>query len=282
MIKGLAITPPILGRIAIGKVVEKNGKRLPEKDDAFTITTQVQQQGEWMLHPLHLQLQQSQGTQKLRSIPVKLLFNDPDLNLRADYSAFDKVTGRPLCVGNGESAKRLTAEGPQSVNCPGPQLCPFGQEARCKPYGRLNVQIEGQEDPLASFIFRTTGFNSIRTLAARLSYWNALSHGAAKYLPLALKLRAKSTTQSHRAPIYYVDLTLREGVDNQEALRQAGIQGKEHAEEDHALEAAARLGFSNGILEETEEEREAVLEEFFGGEDPSGQSAGRKSEKTAA
>lgn len=32
MIKGLAITPPAIGRISIGKVVEKNGKRLPEKD----------------------------------------------------------------------------------------------------------------------------------------------------------------------------------------------------------------------------------------------------------
>ena len=42
MIKGLAITPPILGRISIGKVVEKNGKRLPEKDDQFTITSQIQ------------------------------------------------------------------------------------------------------------------------------------------------------------------------------------------------------------------------------------------------
>src|SRR3546814_4953773 len=28
MIKGLAITPPVIGRISIGKVVEKNGKRL--------------------------------------------------------------------------------------------------------------------------------------------------------------------------------------------------------------------------------------------------------------
>lgn len=35
MLKGLAITPPVLGRISIGKVVEKNGKRLPEKDDQF-------------------------------------------------------------------------------------------------------------------------------------------------------------------------------------------------------------------------------------------------------
>ena len=39
MLKGLSITPPILGRISIGKVVERNGKRLPEKDDAFTITS---------------------------------------------------------------------------------------------------------------------------------------------------------------------------------------------------------------------------------------------------
>jgi len=39
MIKGLAITPPVVGRISIGKVVERNGKRLPEKDDQFTITS---------------------------------------------------------------------------------------------------------------------------------------------------------------------------------------------------------------------------------------------------
>jgi hypothetical protein len=39
MMKGLAITPPILGRISIGKMVEKNGKRVPEKDDQFTLTS---------------------------------------------------------------------------------------------------------------------------------------------------------------------------------------------------------------------------------------------------
>lgn len=32
MIKGLAITPPVIGRISIGKVVEKDGKRLPQKE----------------------------------------------------------------------------------------------------------------------------------------------------------------------------------------------------------------------------------------------------------
>ena len=46
MLKGLSITPPVVGRISIGRIVEKYGKRLPEKDDAFTLTTQVQQRGE--------------------------------------------------------------------------------------------------------------------------------------------------------------------------------------------------------------------------------------------
>ena len=59
MIKGLAIPPPVLGRISIGKVVEKNGKRLLEKDDQFTITTQVQIRDGWLLHPVDEQLRQA-------------------------------------------------------------------------------------------------------------------------------------------------------------------------------------------------------------------------------
>lgn len=50
------ITPPILGRISIGKVIEKNGKRLPEKDDQFTITSQIQSKEGWVKHPLDEQL----------------------------------------------------------------------------------------------------------------------------------------------------------------------------------------------------------------------------------
>ena len=52
MIKGLMMTPPVVGRISIGRVVERNGKRLPQKDDEFTITTQVQSRRGWVLHPM--------------------------------------------------------------------------------------------------------------------------------------------------------------------------------------------------------------------------------------
>lgn len=38
-------------------------------------------------------------TQKLRTIPVRLIFNDPDLNLRAEYSMFDLSNGASSLCG---------------------------------------------------------------------------------------------------------------------------------------------------------------------------------------
>ena len=127
MLKGLALTPPVIGRISIGRVVEKNGKRLPTKDDEFTVTSQVQSNGNWVHHPLDATLRKTAGA-KLRSIPVKLLFDDPDLNLRANYTLFDRQTGRPLCVGNGETCKRALSAGIQTLACPTPDACDLGRE----------------------------------------------------------------------------------------------------------------------------------------------------------
>lgn len=266
MIKGLAITPPVIGRISIGHMVERNGKRLPEKDDGFTLTSQVQNRDGWMLHPLHAKYAEASANGKLRAIPVRLLFNDTDLNLRAEYSLFDRSTGRPVCVGNGQCARRCTPEGIQEVACPAPEGCGFGQSGGCKPYARLNVQVEGQEDELGSFIFRTTGYNSIRTLAARLRYFEAVSGGNSKHLPLLLRLRAKSTTLSHRSPVYYVDLTLREGDNLSEAVCFARAEALRHAEagvETAMLEEAARQALANGAFEDSEEEAAAIVEEFY-------------------
>lgn len=265
MIKGLAVTPPILGRISIGKVVEKNGKRLPEKDDQFTITSQVQGKEGWITHPFDDGLRSAQGG-KIRSIPIRLLFNDPDLNFRAEYSLFDRNTGRPLCVGNGETCRRTTADGIQALPCPSPDGCPLAAGKQCKPFGRLNVQIDGQNDELGSFIFRTTGFNSIRTLSARLFYYQAVSGNRLACLPLELRLRGKSTRQSHGSPIYYVDLTTRSGMSIEEALvetRHIEVERQASGFDQLGLDEAARRGFANGAFEESEEEIEGVVEEFY-------------------
>lgn len=275
MLKGLALTPPVVGRISIGRVVERNGKRLPEKDDEFTLTTQTQTRDGWMLHPLDEQLRQAQaqaqpgsrkgdGKVKLRQIPIRLLFNDPDLNLRASYCLFDRATGRPLCVGNGETCRRSTIDGMQSLPCPAPEACELAERG-CKPLGRLNARI-GDGDELSTFVFRTTGFNSIRTLATRLKYFQAVSKDNLSTLPLELRLRGKSTQQSHGTPIYYVDLTVRTGSTLTEAISQAMAEAQARQDAGFCqadLDKAAEKGLALGAFEESVEEGAAVVEEFY-------------------
>ncbi len=265
MLKGLAITPPVIGRISIGRVVERNGKRLPEKDDQFTLTSQVQNRDGWVLHPLDEALKREAGG-KLRTLPVRLLFNDPALNLRADYSLFDRDTGRPVCVGNGETCRRLGNEGVEVLSCPGPDACRFGAGG-CKAYARFNVVIgDSQDDTLGSFVLRTTSFNTIRTLAARLQYFSAVSGGRLACLPLELKLRGKSTTMSYRTAIYYVDLVIRSGLTLEQAIEEAReLDQRRQASgfDQAALDEAARQGFANGAFEELEEDVPAVVDEFY-------------------
>ena len=263
MLKGLALTPPTVGRISIGKVVEKNGKRLPEKDDEFTITSQVQSQGQWVNHPLDKELRKA--NEKLRSIPIKLLFDDPELNLRAQYSLFDRSTGRPMCVGNGETCKRMVNGKLESHDCPTPESCTVAVNNQCKPYGRMNVRI-GDDDELGSFVFRTTGYNSIRTLSTRLSYFSAVSGGMLSTMPLELRIRSKSTTQSFRAAIYYVDLVVRDGLSLNDAIQQAKSEYDARQQagfNQRALDDVARKGFTAGAFEESEDEGLSVVEEFY-------------------
>ncbi|HCA4923671.1 TPA: hydrolase or metal-binding protein [Acinetobacter baumannii] len=265
MIKGLAITPPILGRISIGKVIEKNGKRLPEKDDQFTITSQIQGKDGWVKHPLDETLRTKSSNNKLRSIPVRMIFNDPELNLRAEYTLFDRQTGRPICIGNGETCQRSGQQGIEQHSCPSPSLCPLAQGRLCKPYGRLYVNLD-DADEFGTFIFRTTGFNSIRTLAARLAYYHAASGKLLSCLPLQLTLRGKSTTQSYRTPIYYVDLTLRDGMSLQDAIttaKQIDEQSRQAGFYQEALDEVARQGYANAKFEVESEEGLDIVEEFY-------------------
>ena len=232
--------------------------------------------GGWVNHPLDETLRKTAGAgAKLRQIPIRLLFDDPALNLRASYHLFDRQTGRPLCVGNGETCRRSLSAGVQTLPCPTPEACELAKGGYCKPYGRFNVRVvvadqredEPQaDDELGSFIFRTTGFNSIRTLSTRLSYFHAISGGMLSTLPLELRLRGKSTTKSHRAAIYCVDLTIRTGMTMADAMASARTERelRQNAGFDQAaLDEAARQGFAAGAFEESEEEGVAIVEEFY-------------------
>nr|WP_176438839.1 hydrolase or metal-binding protein [Achromobacter denitrificans] len=254
----------MIGRISIGRVVEKNGKRLPEKSDEFTLTTQVQTHDGWLLHPQDEVQRKQHGGDKLRAVNIMPPFNDPDLNLRAECSYFDREDGRPICVGDGETCRRDTDEGMQTLPCYAPDGCGL-HNRECTPYGRLYV-VMGDRDELGTFVLRTTSYNTIRTLVARVRYFHAVSGGLPACLPLELRLRGKFTTQSYRTAIYYVDLVVGHGMTLEEAIKDAqrlDTQRREAGFDQNALDKAARLGFANGAFEESVEDVPAVVEEFF-------------------
>ena len=85
-------------------------------------------------------------------------------------------------------------------------------------------------------------------------------------MPLQLTLRGKSTTQSYRTPIYFVDLTLRDGVTLKDAVQHARAIDRElseHGFDQAALEAAAKLGYVNSCFEVDSDGMLDVAEEFY-------------------
>lgn len=241
-IKGITIAPPVIGRIMMGHIeVRAGGKCVPQKDDHFTITTLVQRDDRsWEPHPINVALQPTpapkgnggakSAQEKLRAIPVRLAFNDPALNLHSSYSCFDPKTGRVLCTSNGETAKRATGDGVASVSCPRPEACEYGQRNRCKNMSRFYMQIEGQQDELGLFILRSTSWNSLTSLSARLAMLHGLTGGRIAGMPLTLQLKQKSTTMSFRQPIYFADLEFRSGMTMAQTIEAARDYQKTRAQ----------------------------------------------------
>lgn len=255
-LKGMAYTVPILGRIAIGHIEERNGKRLPAKDDFISITAQTKRNGEWVKHPIEDVVKQGKGDTKLRAIPVRVMFDDTSLSLRERYEAFRE--NRQVCVGDGVKAKRRTRDGVEEVECPGSENCDFGLQNRCKAFGRFLIQIEGQEDPFAAFIFRTRGTNSVRSLRSRLEGLKS-SLGRIAGLPMMLVLKEKASAMSMGTPFYYLDLIFRkpglegvaEAINTRNELEKALETVNFNRE---AYEAAVAAGLSNSAFEETIED----------------------------
>src|SRR5690606_40974188 len=76
----------------------------------------------------------------------------------------------------------------------------------------------------------------------------------------------KSTTQSYRQPVYYVDLTLREGISLNDAITQANQideQSKQAGFYQEAVDHIARRGFANAVFEINAEEDPDVIDELY-------------------
>lgn len=263
MIKNLAITTPVIGTIRLGDVaVNERGKRYPVRSNHFKITALFKDKdGHWVEHPMHQKVASTTGQtpDAITEIPIRFMFNNPDLNMRARYEAFDS-DGRIVCAGDGNCAKRRDGHKVVGVECPGSEACAFGQQAKCNLFGRLNVIIEGQDDEFSTFILRTESINAVRTLSAKLKRMSAMFGNRLIGIPFKLKLRQKATKMSMWTKFYYADLILNE-VTPVEAVKMALEHEKLMAEvglNQAALEQEALDGLQNGAYEEGSEEFDEI------------------------
>jgi hypothetical protein len=262
IVKGVTITPPVIGRIMIGHVeLRSDGERtraIPTRDDHFTITTLVQQSDHvWEKHPIQDLL--LSGKDKLTAIPVRIAYNNPALSLNNKYSAF-APNRRIICSGDGDKARRMMPEGVQTIDCPGNEMCPFGQEVGCKNMSRFYIQIEGQPNPLGVFVLRTTSRNSLDALAGMLYRLAGFSGSMLAGMPMMLTLTPMTSAQSMWSVFYVATLELRPGMTLQSALREAKAYQKTLEEEglsQTGMEDAMLAGLANSefadVIEDPDE-----------------------------
>jgi len=213
LIQGLSYAYPTSGTIRLGSTrASKRGDRvvkIPVKEDEFTLTTKVKDGEAWQRHPLDGALRAAHGQEveagvkKLREIPVRLMFDRPELNMAEQYAAFTN-DGRPLCVGDGSQARRRQPDGQVSQeDCPGALHCAFGAANRCDAFLRLLVRVEGQSETEAPFILRTGSVNAVVDNRAVLEHWAAMYQGRLAGLPFTFKLDAKQSALSRQSVFYF-------------------------------------------------------------------------------
>ena len=200
-IKGLTPQLAETGKIKIGEKGEiktsSQGKQFaqPRKLDHIIITT-MQRDAAGRLMPdaaLMSQLQPENG--KLTEIPVRLLYDDIDLNFQTRYACYRG--NRCWCSGDGEAAQRFTGENGkyQEVPCPCERIDPYytGQD-RCKILGTLQVLIEGTDRIGGVWKFRTTSWNTVNAVLSSLALIKTIAGGPLAGIPLWLVLSPKTVT----------------------------------------------------------------------------------------
>lgn len=224
-IKGLAPTSPLVSGLVRFSYEEADDISVQTQE--FEILSRVSEiptdpgkMPKMVPHPIGEKLpgydNESGGRRLLQEIPIRFFSKTPEGNLSAKYEAYEVLTGRLACIGDGESAVRSTpANGRESTSCVGPDTCQFALQSSvgCKLHTRMKITIDGAEVPAFSvFEFQSSGINSYLTLVADLKFLFAL-FGDLRGLPLNLTSWQKSSQFSHFKTFYCAKIGFRGELD---------------------------------------------------------------------
>lgn len=222
MIKNLTPQLAERGKIKIGGLGDERKKKdgsgtymLPVKYDAFKITTIQRDAAGRFIEDKELmaRIMEKQGVQKLLEIPVKLLYDDLELNCQTRYSSYSGT--RCFCSGDGEWAQRfgegmvqkwagdvLQEERKAGPNEYGTRPCPCerlesaftGPGPKCKPLTTLQVLLEGVDRVGGVWKFRSTSWNTLQGILSSLALIKTITGGVLAGIPLVMILSPKTVS----------------------------------------------------------------------------------------
>jgi hypothetical protein len=198
------LTPGLreIGKIKIGM---KGGQRqkqdgsgtynLPTKVDHFIVTTlERDKDGVNFRRDEALYAKLKLDPQPKR-LPIRLLFDDINLNLQSRYACY---TGKTLfCSGDGVAAFQLEqgAPGRKQVKCPcHRQDRGYKGPDACKIHATLSVLIDGANTIGGVWKLRTTSYNTTVGMYGSLMLISTMTGGILAGLPLQLTVAPKITT----------------------------------------------------------------------------------------
>jgi len=219
LVKGITPTLFEAGKVKIGRKGKEregnNGKwQAPEKLDHFLITRTLRgQDNNFLLDESLIAKLPKDADDKLRRIPITLLYDDMSLNFQSRYACY---LGKTLfCSGDGETANEAIADqnkkvsGYKQVSCTC-RRAEFGYEGRdkCKITGKLQFVIRGAERIGGVHVYRTTGRNSVISIMSSLAMIQRITGGLLAGIPLELVVNPKQVADPNGAQqtVYVVSI----------------------------------------------------------------------------
>jgi hypothetical protein len=260
MIKGFIPSLKEIGKIKIGgkgQMKESAGGksfRLPVKYDHFEVVSLMRDDnGDFIKDSVMALLEEEP-----KNLDVFLLFNDPTLNFTTSYNHYQG--GKCLCRGDGETAK--TIEG-KVIEC-NPDTCQAFNAKKCKPNGILSVILTKSPRLGGVYKFRTTSYNSIRSILSSMFFLSNLTGGVLAMIPLKLTVSPQQVQPKDAAKAVTIFVVNIEFAGTMEGLLQKTFEVQKYQsgmrESIMRLETTARQVLT---APESQEEIKDIEEEFY-------------------
>jgi hypothetical protein len=218
------ITPRLaeIGKIKIGRKGEaktKTGFLLPEKWDHFEIATLVKDEEG------RLEMDEEMTARigkNCKALDVELCYDSPVMNMPNFYAILSE--GTIMCRGNGVVATKTKDDGSKEEIVCKPRECSAYKNKKCKLHGRLSVILSASNRLGGVYVFRTSGFNSIRNIMSSMRFLRGITGGVLGGIPLRLTLlpmTVKPQGVTRNVKIYAVNL---EYTGSPSELKQAAVE----------------------------------------------------------